>query len=112
MESNHLDVKAQVTRTQMNRELLDAQIGTRLVEAYIVNYGHDRVCNQDQLPAAPDTSETCGRGTQSSAETLVLTRSTCNQLASEFVWTSARVGCPPVSLHGDRVPREYPLRIL
>jgi hypothetical protein len=58
----------------MNRELLDAQIGTRLAEAYIVNYGHDRVCNQDQLPAAPDTSETCGRGTQSSAGTLVITR--------------------------------------
>jgi hypothetical protein len=58
VENNHLNVKAQARRTQMNRELLDSQIGTRSAEAYIVNYGHDRVCNQDQLPLAPDTSET------------------------------------------------------
>jgi hypothetical protein len=28
VENNHLDVKAQATRTQMNRTLLDAQIGS------------------------------------------------------------------------------------
>jgi hypothetical protein len=85
VENNHLDMKAQARRTQMNRELLDSQIGTRLAEAYIVNYGHDRVCNQHQLPAAPDTSETCGRGTQSSAGTLAITRPRGNRLVSEFV---------------------------
>jgi hypothetical protein len=79
----------------MNRKLLDSQIGTRLAEAYIVNYSHDRVCNEDQLPAAPDTSKTCGRGTQSSTGTLAITRPRGNRLVSDFVWTSARVGCPP-----------------
>jgi hypothetical protein len=72
VENNHLDVKAQAIRAQMNRELLDSQIGTRSAEAYIVNYGHDRVCNQDQLPLAPDTSESCRRGTQSSAGMLAI----------------------------------------
>jgi hypothetical protein len=69
VENNHLEVNTQATRTQMNRELLDAQIGTRLAEAYIVNYGHDRICNQDQLRIAPNTNKTCGRGTQSSTGT-------------------------------------------
>jgi hypothetical protein len=44
---------------------------------------------------APDTSDSCGRGIQSSAGTLAITRPRGNQLVSEFVWTSARVGCPP-----------------
>jgi hypothetical protein len=52
-------------------------------------------CNQDQLLAAPDTSETCERGTQSSAGTLAITQPRGNRLVSEFVWTSARVGRLP-----------------
>jgi hypothetical protein len=51
VENNHLDVKARATRTQMNRTLLDAQISSRSAEAYIVNYAHDRICNQDNAPS-------------------------------------------------------------
>jgi hypothetical protein len=95
VENNHLDMKAQAIRTLMNKELLDSQIGTRSAEAYIVNYGHERVCNQDQLPPTPDTSESCRRGDQSSVGLLAITRPRGIRLVSEFVWTSARVGCPP-----------------
>jgi hypothetical protein len=38
VENNHLDVKDQARRTQMNRSLLDEQIGNRSAEAYIINY--------------------------------------------------------------------------
>jgi hypothetical protein len=97
VENNHLDVKAQAIRTQMYRELLDSQIGTRSAEAYIVNNGHDRVCNKDQPPLAPETSQSCRRGTQSSAGTLTITRPRGTRLVSDFVWTSAKAGCPPFS---------------
>jgi hypothetical protein len=62
VENNHLDVKKQVIRTQMKRELLDAQIGSRSAEAYIVNYGHDHICNQEHLrTTTANTNKTCGR---------------------------------------------------
>ena len=95
VENNHLDVKAQATRTQMNRTLLDSQIGSRSAEAYIVNYAHDRICNQDNAPPQPNTDEYCGRGLQSSAGNLVLTQATGNRITSVFAWTSARAECPP-----------------
>jgi hypothetical protein len=37
VENNHLDVKEQAMRSQMNRSLLDEQIGNRSAEAYIMN---------------------------------------------------------------------------
>jgi hypothetical protein len=95
VENNHLDVKAQATRTQMNRSLLDAQIGSRSAEAYIVNYAHDRICNRDNAHSHPNTDGYCGRGPQASAGNLVLTCATGNRIVSEFAWTSARAGCPP-----------------
>jgi hypothetical protein len=95
VENNHLNVKAQATRTQMNRTLLDSQIGSRSAEAYIVNYAHEHICNQDNAPLQPNTDGYCGRGPQASAGNMLLTRSTGNRIVSEFGWTSACAGCPP-----------------
>jgi hypothetical protein len=95
VENNHLDVKAQATRTQMNRTLLDSKIGSRSAEAYIVNYGHERICIQDNAPSQPNTDGYCGRGPQASVGNMVLTRATGNRIVSEFGWTSGRTGCPP-----------------
>jgi hypothetical protein len=95
VENNHLDVKEQATRTQMNRELLDVQIWSRSTEAYIVNYGHERICKQDNPLSKTNIDGDCGRGPQALVGNMFLTRSTGNRLASEFVWTSARAGYPP-----------------
>jgi hypothetical protein len=95
VENNHLDVKAQASRTQMNRTLLDAQFGSRSVEAYIVNYAHDPICSQDNASSPTNTDGYGGRGPQASAGNLVLTCDTGNRIASEFASTSARAGCPP-----------------
>jgi hypothetical protein len=40
-EDNHLDVQEQAKRTQMNRKLLDEQIGNRSAEAYIIDYVYE-----------------------------------------------------------------------
>jgi hypothetical protein len=55
VENNHLDVKDQATRTQMNRSLLDEQIGNRSAEAYIINYAYERICNRGDTPQVSNT---------------------------------------------------------
>jgi hypothetical protein len=55
VENNHLDVKEQLMRTQMNRELLDEQIGNRSAEAYIINYAYERICNRNETPRVSNT---------------------------------------------------------
>jgi hypothetical protein len=44
VEHAHLMVKENVRRTQMNRGVLDAQLGKGSAESYIINYAYDRVC--------------------------------------------------------------------
>ena len=44
VEHAHLTTKENARRTQMNRGVLDAQLGNRSAESYIINYAYDRVC--------------------------------------------------------------------
>jgi hypothetical protein len=55
VENNHLDVKEQAKRTQMNRELLDEQIGNRSAETYIINYAYERICNREDTSRVSNT---------------------------------------------------------
>jgi hypothetical protein len=72
VENNHLDVKEQSIKTQMNRELLDEQIGNRSAEAYIINYAYERICNHNEPPRVSNTDEYCGRGSRATAGKLAI----------------------------------------
>jgi hypothetical protein len=95
VENNHLDVKEQAKRTQMNRKLLDEQIGNRLAEAYIINYAYERICNREDTPQVSNTDEYCGRDPRVSAGKLVIRWPGGNRPVSQFSWTSGSSGCPP-----------------
>jgi hypothetical protein len=95
VENNHLDVKEQAMRTQMNRSLLDEQIGNRSAEAYIINYAYERICNREDTPKVSNIDEYCGRGPRASAGKLVLCWPGGNRPVSQFSWTSGSRGCPP-----------------
>jgi hypothetical protein len=44
VEHAHLTTKENARRTQMNRGVLNAQLGNHSAESYIINYAYDRAC--------------------------------------------------------------------
>ena len=85
VEHTHLTVKEQAQRTQMNRSCLDAQIGNRSAESYIINYAHDRICS---ISTVSDTT-TVARATNStngSTGTVIVSRKLNGQLDIQFNW--------------------------
>jgi hypothetical protein len=85
-----LSVKANAQRTQMNRGVLDAQLGDRSAETHIINYAHDRVCvaNNPVVDLPPPSPSVLG-GSQGTA---IFARVPSRHLTSSFRWKSAK--CP------------------
>ena len=91
LEHNHLDVKDQSKRTQMHRNTLDYQIGTRHAESYIINHCSERMQpeseDEDEQKQSADTSFS-GKSIRSSHGILTLTRGGRGTMNYVFEWSN------------------------
>ena len=92
LEHTHLTAKEDAQRTQMNRGVLDAQLGERTAETYMINYAHDRVCvaNDPIVNTAPPPAFKLG-GSKGIA---TFARVPGRGLVSTFCWKSAKCDHP------------------
>ena len=88
VEHNHLDVKKQAKRTQMHREKLDAQIGARAAESYVIDYCYQKMLTND-LTEAPPTKTAIGKSTRSSHGIITLSRGPRCTMAYTFQWSQS-----------------------
>jgi hypothetical protein len=103
VEHAHLTVKENARRTQMNRGVLDAQLGKRSAESYIINYAYDRVCvahapvRDVPVPAASLLGGSNG--------TVTFTRVPNRRIITSFQWQAASCtwpAPPELALHAIR----------
>ena len=94
LEHTHLNVKEDARRTQMNRSVLDAQLGNRSAESHIIKYAYDRICVAHECYHDPTNIEPSQlRGSRGY---VAFTRSPGRTINTAFCWKYGTGSPPPM----------------
>ena len=87
VEHNHLDVKQQAKRTQMNRETLDGQIGNRASETYVIDYCYEHMLRENEREEINADDTYIGKSPKTSHGKLKLTKGLNGKMNYKFDWS-------------------------